>query len=195
MPVTINGDGSIAGLAAGGLPSGSVTDATIAGMSASKLSGGTIPASTMPVGSVIQRVKVERGGNAGTTDVSRNTNGGWDDVNTVSFTPFYSNSIINMYMNYSVGAQANADFYFRFAYQPSGGSDTEIERTGIQRVNDAQDALSSRFAWTHQYVQGNTTAYTYKLQGYKAGGGSAVVWYHTYGAGATRIFEITEIKQ
>ena len=27
MPVTINGDGSIAGLAAGGLPSGSVTDA------------------------------------------------------------------------------------------------------------------------------------------------------------------------
>jgi len=39
MPVTINGDGSITGLSAGGLPAGSVTDATIAGMSASKLSG------------------------------------------------------------------------------------------------------------------------------------------------------------
>ena len=164
-------------------------DGTITG---SKLA---LPEGSGCKGAVIQRVKVERGGNAGTSDVSRNTNGGWDDVNTVSFTPFYSNSIINMYMNYSVGAHAGADFYFRFAYLPSGGSDTEIERTGIQRVNDAQDALSSRFAWSHQYVQGNTNAYTYKLQGYKAGGGSAVVWYHTYGAGATSIFEITEIKQ
>ena len=39
MPVTINGDGSITGLSAGGLPAGSVTDATISGMAASKLSG------------------------------------------------------------------------------------------------------------------------------------------------------------
>ena len=36
MPVTINGNGSITGLSAGGLPAGSVTDATIAGMAASK---------------------------------------------------------------------------------------------------------------------------------------------------------------
>ena len=39
MPVTINGDGSITGLSAGGLPAGTVTDATIAGMAASKLTG------------------------------------------------------------------------------------------------------------------------------------------------------------
>ena len=155
----------------------------------------TMPEGSGCKGAVIQRVKVERGGNAGTTDVSRNTNGGWDDVNTVSFTPFYSNSIINMYMNYSVGAQANADFYFRFAYQPSGGSDTEIERTGIQKVTDTQDALSTRFSFTHQWVQGNTSTYTYKLQGYKNGGGSAVIWYHTYGTATTSIFEITEIRQ
>ena len=156
----------------------------------------TLPEGSGCKGAVIQRVKVERGGNAGTADVSRNSNGGWDDINTVSFTPFYSNSIINMYMNYSVGAQANADVKFRFAYQPSGGSDTEIEQTGIHRQSHSgQDALSTRFAWSHQYVQGNTSTYTYKLQGYKAGGGSAVVWYHTYGTGATSIFEITEIKQ
>ena len=155
----------------------------------------TMPEGSGCKGAVIQRVKVERGGNAGTSDVSRNTNGGWDDVNTVSFTPFYSNSIINMYMNYSVGAQANADFYFRFAYQPSGGSDTEIERTGIQKVTDTQDALSTRFSFTHQWVQGNTSTYTYKLQGYKNGGGSAVIWYHTYGTATTSIFEITEIRQ
>ena len=98
-------------------------------------------------------------------------------------------------MNYSVGAQANADFYFRFAYQPSGGSDTEIERTGIQKPTQTQDALSTRFSFTHQWVQGNTSTYTYKLQGYKNGGGSAVIWYHTYGGATTSIFEITEIKQ
>ena len=39
MPITINGDGSITGLSAGGLPAGSVTDTTIAGMASSKLSG------------------------------------------------------------------------------------------------------------------------------------------------------------
>ena len=164
-------------------------DGTITG---SKL---TLPEGSGCKGAVIQRVKVERGGNAGTADVSRNTNGGWDDVNTVSFTPFYSNSIINMYMNYSVGAQANADFYFRFAYQPSGGSDTEIERTGIQKPTQTQDALSTRFSFTHQWVQGNTSTYTYKLQGYKTGGGGAVIWYHTYGSATTSIFEITEIRQ
>ena len=98
-------------------------------------------------------------------------------------------------MNYSVGAQANADFYFRFAYQPSGGSDTEIERTGIQKPTQTQDALSTRFSFTHQWVQGNTSTYTYKLQGYKTGGGGAVIWYHTYGSATTSIFEITEIRQ
>ena len=98
-------------------------------------------------------------------------------------------------MNYSMGAQAGANFYLRYAYQPSGGSDTEIERTGNCIQSNTQDALSTRFAWKHQWVQGNTNTYTYKLQGYKSGGGTAVVWYHTYGAGATSIFEITEIKQ
>ena len=156
----------------------------------------TMPEGSGCKGSIIQRVKVERGGNAGTSDVSRNTNGGWDNVNTVSFTPFYSNSIINMYMNYSVGAQAGAHFYFRYAYDNGNGSDVEIERTGKQVQTQTQDALSTRFAWSHQWVQGNTNAYTYKLQGYKNDGGSGnVIWYHTYGTATTSIFEITEIKQ
>jgi len=155
----------------------------------------TLPEGSGCKGSVIQRVKVERGGNAGTADVSRSSDGGWDNVNTTSFTPFYSNSIINMYMNYSVGAQAGTKYYFRYAYQPSGGSDTEIERTGQQHVVDSADALASRFAWSHQWVQGNTSTYTYKLQGYKAQGGSSILWYHTYGGSSTSIFEITEIKQ
>jgi len=39
MSITINGNGTITGISAGGLPAGSVTDATIAGMASSKLSG------------------------------------------------------------------------------------------------------------------------------------------------------------
>ena len=159
-------------------------DGTITG---SKL---TLPEGSGCKGAVIQRVKVER-----TSDTSRNSDGGWDDVNTISFTPFYSNSIINMHMNYSVGSQNNVKFYFRYAYDNGNGSDVEIERTGRHHNVDYADAHPGRFDWNHQYVQGNTSTYTYKLQGYKDGGGSAVVWYHTYGAGATSIFEITEIKQ
>ena len=150
----------------------------------------TLPEGSGCKGAVIQRVKVERA-----SDTSRNSDGGWDNVNSISFTPFYSNSIINMHMNYSVGSQNNVKFYFRYAYDNGNGSDVEIERTGRHHNVDYADAHPGRFDWNHQYVQGNTSTYTYKLQGYKDGGGSAVLWYHTYGTGATSIFEITEIRQ
>ena len=156
----------------------------------------TMPEGSGCKGAVIQRVKVERGGNTGTADISRNSDGGWDDVNTISFTPFYSNSIINMHMNYSVGSQNNVKFYFRYAYDNGNGSDVEIERTGRHHNVDYADAHPGRFDWNHQYVQGNTSTYTYKLQGNKESGGSSnVIWYHTYGNATTSIFEITEIKQ
>ena len=63
MPVTINGDGSITGLAVGGLPDGSVdadtlasnsvTDAKISAVATSKLTG-TIGGASFPSGSIIK---------------------------------------------------------------------------------------------------------------------------------------------
>ena len=63
MPVTINGDGSISGLAVGGLPDGSVdadtlasnsvTDAKISAVATSKLTG-TIGGASFPSGSIIK---------------------------------------------------------------------------------------------------------------------------------------------
>ena len=63
MPVTINGDGSISGLAVGGLPDGSVdadtlasnsvTDAKISAVATSKLTG-TIGVASFPSGSIIK---------------------------------------------------------------------------------------------------------------------------------------------
>ena len=41
----------------------------------------TLPEGSGCKGAVIHRVKVERGGNAGTADVSRNSVGDWDDIN------------------------------------------------------------------------------------------------------------------
>ena len=66
MPVTINGDGSITGLAVGGLPDGSVDADTLASnavttnkiansaVASSKLASGAISASTLPAGSIVQ---------------------------------------------------------------------------------------------------------------------------------------------
>ena len=96
MPVTINGDGSIAGLAVGGLPNGTVdadslatnavTDAKISAMAASKLTG-TVGASLFPSGSILQ-VQTFKGG---TADVNCAAN---QDVilDTYSFTTLRANS-------------------------------------------------------------------------------------------------------
>ena len=56
MPVTINGDGSIAGLAVGRLPDGTVDADTLASnaVTSAKLASGAITASTLPAGSIVQ---------------------------------------------------------------------------------------------------------------------------------------------
>ena len=67
MPITINGDGSITGLAVGGLPNGCVDADTLAAgaavpadgsITAAKLASGAITRSALPAGSVIQTVQV-----------------------------------------------------------------------------------------------------------------------------------------
>ena len=52
MPVTINGDGSITGLAVGGLPDGSVDADTLASnaVTSAKLASGAITRSSLPSG-------------------------------------------------------------------------------------------------------------------------------------------------
>ena len=58
MPVTINGDGSITGLAVGGLPNGSVDADTLASnaVTSAKLASGAITSSSLPAGSCLQTV-------------------------------------------------------------------------------------------------------------------------------------------
>ena len=82
MPVTINGDGSITGLAVGGLPDGSVDADTLVSnaVTSAKLASGAITSSEMPSGSILQ--------------VANNT---LNTTATISITNQYSNNSSNIY--------------------------------------------------------------------------------------------------
>ena len=117
MPVTINGDGSIAGLSAGGLPDGSVTAADIAdgvlgvadgSITAAKLASGAITTSALPAGTVVQMVScspVSYGGYwANQTD--------WTDVSglAVTITPKASTNKLLLRAQVHQGDAGNDDF-------------------------------------------------------------------------------------
>ena len=91
MPITINGDGSIIGLAVGGLPDGSVDTDTLA--------SGAITSSVLPAGTVIQTLQ-------GTFTGTNNTTGtGLVDTGvTKSITVTGSNKVLVSYTCYMSAA-------------------------------------------------------------------------------------------
>ena len=139
MPVTINGDGSISGLSAGGLPAGSVTDATIAGMSSSKLSGAlpaisganltgisaSVTAATMPAGTII---KYQFTTSSQQTNLTSSSSWATFPGTTVDFTPTFSNSQLDITWSFALEGDQNVNgIGFRIYRQsPIGGSDTLI---------------------------------------------------------------------
>ena len=116
MPVTINGDGTISGLAVGGLPDGSVDADTLASNSVTtnkiansqvtsgKLASGavSVDANTMPVGSIIQ---VQTSKN--TTQANMTSTSYADRGHTVQITPNFSNSkiVLTCYFHFQVYRQ------------------------------------------------------------------------------------------
>ena len=85
MPVTINGDGSIAGLSVGGLPNGTVDADTLA--------SGAITRSSLPTGTVLQTVQV-------TTDQQvENAFSSETTLLTASITPTDSSNKIMVHVN------------------------------------------------------------------------------------------------
>ena len=95
MPVTINGDGSITGLAVGGLPDGSVDADTLASnaVTSAKLASGAITRSSLPSGSVLQTVQVN------TTTQVENAYSSQQTFMTASITPTDSNNKILVSVN------------------------------------------------------------------------------------------------
>ena len=113
MPITINGDGSITGLIAGGLPAvavtpadGSITTAKLANgsVTSGKLASGavSVDANTMPVGSIIQ---VQTSKN--TTQANMTSTSYADRGHTVQITPNFSNSkiVLTCYFHFQVYRQ------------------------------------------------------------------------------------------
>ena len=113
MPVTINGDGTISGLAVGGLPDGSVDADTLATdsvttnkiansqVTSGKLASGavSVDANTMPVGSIIQ---VQTAKNTAQHNMNSNSYG--DKGYTIQITPNFSNSkiILTCYLHFQL---------------------------------------------------------------------------------------------
>ena len=123
MPVTINGDGTISGLAVGGLPDGSVDADTLAAGAAvpadgsittAKLANGSVTsgklasgavsvdANSMPVGSIIQ---VQTSKN--TTQANMNSSSYADRGHSIQITPNFSNSkiILTCYLHFQLYRQ------------------------------------------------------------------------------------------
>ena len=113
MPVTINGDGSITGLAVGGLPNGTVDADTLASNAVtsskiadssvitSKIASGAVAASTLPAGTIVQTVF--KNGAASGSSVQLNSgsmgNPAWFDTSgagtsLAAITPIFANSNI-----------------------------------------------------------------------------------------------------
>ena len=120
MPVTINGSGSITGLAVGGLPDGSVDADTLAtnavtsaklasgAVSTAKLASGAIAASTLPAGSIVQTV-FQNGASGSSIQLNSGVmdNPAWFDTSgsgssMAAITPIFANSKILVNFMYSL---------------------------------------------------------------------------------------------
>ena len=207
MPVTINGDGSITGISAGGLPAGSVTDATISGMSSSKLTGAlpaisganltgisaSVTAATMPAGTII---KYQFTTSSQQTNLTSSSVWATFPGTTVDFTPTFSNSKLDLTWTFALEADQNVNgIGFRIYRQsPIGGSDTLIHE-------NYQHSHWGTGSWTGpgQIVlnwndsPGVTTPVRYYVHGYRETGNSL---YINYGQDALGIcMKVMEIRQ
>ena len=156
MPVTINGDGSIAGLSVGGLGSGVVNTATLA--------SGAITSSMLPAGSVLQVKQSIR------NEVATKTGSGFAAIPglSVSITPSSASNKILVHVELGT-VETTGNQYGHFIRLYKGGS----HLTGASAIN-----VGSRNA---VFAGGRTTNNNHS-QGYSgsyldtAGGTSAITY-------------------
>ena len=185
MPVTINGDGSITGLAVGGLPDGCVDTDTLANGAATQAKR------SYATNEVVQV--------ATTTTVITNSLGQnpWDDVLRISsFTPKFANSILvfraSVRSQEGSGGVSNSDFRVRI-HQDLPSARIAADSSGsnyaqyFSGVGNIINFFNASFAETNV---GGTAARTYNFQMYEETGGSLYIGANAYGS----FFSVTEIK-
>ena len=163
MPVTINGDGSITGLAVGGLPDGCVDTDTLANGAATQAKR------TYTTGEVI---KITYGQLTSDDSV---TSSGFDTVLTVSAAQTYSNSNMLIVTNMSGYLGGTADS--RAAHS--------IWRDGTQLTHNEYAAFRSGSAYknahtTHAFLDtgiSDTSSHGFKFRARKEGGTGDDIWF------------------
>ena len=205
MPVTINGDGSITGLAVGGLPDGCVDADTLAAGAAvpadgsittAKLASGAITAATLPAGTIIKYQNTT----GGSSNQNVNVNQSWTTLTgtIVDFTPTFSNSKLDMNWNFTIENQAGINgLHFRIYRQsPIGGSDIkifEMSQHSHWATGLADWSGPGTIYLHHNDTPGVTTPVRYFVQAYKEAGNNM---YINYGSDADGInMTIREVKQ
>ena len=177
MPVTINGDGSIAGLGVGGLPDGTVDTDTLASnaVTSAKLASGVITRSSLPAGSVLQTVQVI------TQTQVENAFSSQQTFLTASITPTDSNNKILVNVNCCGCGSRNTSTFWRMRIKRDGsllrGVASYIGGYGDDSGNE--DYPSCSFLDS----PGTTNAITYTLQGNRVSGSANCYFNHHDGSG------------
>ena len=177
MPVTINGDGSITGLAVGGLPDGSVDADTLASnaVTSAKLASGAITRSALPAGSVLQTVQVT------TTTQTENAFTSAQTFLTASITPTDSNNKILVNVNCCGCGSRNTSTFWRMRIKKDGsllrGVASYIGGYGDDSGNE--DYPNCSFLDS----PGTTNAITYTLHGDRVSGSANCYFNHQDSSG------------
>ena len=162
MPVTINGDGSIAGLSVGGLGSGVVNTASLA--------SGAITRSVLPAGSVLQTVQVT------TTTQTENAYTSQQTFLTASITPTDNNNKILVNVNCGGVGSRDTSTWWKLRLKRDGslirGIASYIGGYGSQ--SGKEDYPNFSFLDS----PGTTNAITYTLVGDKSSGGANCYFNH-----------------
>ena len=165
MPVTINGDGSITGLAVGGLPDGSVDADTLASnaVTSAKLHNDAVTTSKLPSGTIVQVKYVESD-----TLMNNQSSSSLVDITglSVSITPQSSSNKLFIIMNTNIltieGGSSGTDAAVGLAIVKDGS----VVQTGEQRFKCYHSGYRGTFEKTLQTVvtAGTTNAITIKGQ-------------------------------
>ena len=180
MPIQINGNGTITGISAGGLPAGSVTSATLA-------------AGAATTGSVIQIVETS------TSTQQTPTGGNYLVVLQQNITPSATanNIFVSSVIQYGVSTNNNADEGLGFKLTRTvSGTETTIYESSIAYDVYAYGSQGITEMRAHKPIQfldtgiSTTSAATYKVYARDYSSGSAYVCQ----AGAKSTLHLMEIK-
>jgi len=137
-------------------------------------------------GSIVQVKHVRRNADISTTSST------YTDVDSLSFTPKFANSRLELYLNYSAGRNGSSA---KIQWQFYDDTNSNVLMTSGQHIGSgATDADPGRHTLHHYHDVSSTNTVTYKVRG-RNPAGSGTVWFHTYGGSTYSYFTIREIAR